>query len=277
MIELAPRDESEQALWAATLDIADLLDGLPWTLVGAQMVMLHAFEAGETPGRTTGDLDLLFDIRAYIGATAEASRRLLVAGFTETGPSPDGVAHRLSKGVVVVDVLAPEGLGERTSRATIAGGRTVEVPGGSQALERTEIVDVRLGSRVGRLPRPSLLGAILLKARAVGAAPDEAAKHRGDLAFCSGSRTIRGPSSSRSGRRSANGYAPGGSWPSVRTRPGGCRVGPTTPSSRSRFLFAIPRSRRVGKRTPGVTGAASDPWSGSQSWRQARTWINYSA
>lgn len=186
MIELAPRDESEQALWAATLDLADLLDGLPWTLVGAQMVMLHAFEAGETPGRTTGDLDLLFDVRAYIGATAEASRRLLIAGFTETGPSPDGVAHRFSRGVVVVDVLAPEGLGERTSRATIAGGRTVQVPGGSQALERTEIVDVRLGGRVGRLPRPSLLGAILLKARAVGAAPDEAAKHRGDLAFLLG-------------------------------------------------------------------------------------------
>lgn len=186
MIELAPRDESEQALWAATLDLADLLDGLPWTLVGAQMVMLHAFEAGETPGRTTGDLDLLFDVRAYIGATAEASRRLLIAGFTETGASPDGVAHRLSRGVVVVDVLAPDGLGERTSRATIAGGRTVQVPGGSQALERTEIVDVRLGGRVGRLPRPSLLGAILLKARAVGAAPDEAAKHRGDLAFLLG-------------------------------------------------------------------------------------------
>jgi hypothetical protein len=31
-----------------------------------------------------------------------------------------------------------------------------------------------------------LLGAILLKARAVGAAPDEAAKHRGDSVFLVG-------------------------------------------------------------------------------------------
>jgi hypothetical protein len=60
------------------------------------------------------------------------------------------------------------------------------VPAGSQALERTEVVEVRLGGRVGQLRRPSLLGAILLKARAVGAAPDEAAKHRGDLVFLLG-------------------------------------------------------------------------------------------
>lgn len=71
MIELAPRDESEGALWAATLDLADLLDGLPWTLVSAQMVTLHAFEAGETPGRTTGDLDLLGDEEEAVVPLAE--------------------------------------------------------------------------------------------------------------------------------------------------------------------------------------------------------------
>ncbi len=186
MIELQPRDDAERALWSATLDLAELLAGLPWTLVGAQMVMLHAYEVGEIPGRTTGDLDLLFDVRAYVGATGEATKRLLNVGYTEGRPSPDGVAHRFTRGVIVVDVLAPEGLGRPTSRATIEGGHTVQVPGGTQALERTETVDVRLGDRIGRLPRPSLLGAILLKARAVGAAPDEAAKHRGDLAFLLG-------------------------------------------------------------------------------------------
>lgn len=186
MIDLAPRDDTERALWAATLDLADLLAGIPWTLIGAQMEMLHAFEAGELPGRTTGDLDLLFDVRADVGATGEATKRLLRVGFTESGPSPDGIAHRFKKDVVVVDVLAPDGLGQRTSRATVEGGRTVQVPGGTQALERNELVDVQLGDRLGALPRPSLLGAILLKARAVGAAPDEAAKHRGDLAFLLG-------------------------------------------------------------------------------------------
>jgi predicted nucleotidyltransferase len=186
VIELTPRDDSERVLWAAALDLAELLAGLPWTLVGAQMVILHAFEAGQLPGRTTGDLDLLFDVRAHVGATGAATNRLLDAGFVETGRSMDDVAHRFIKGDVVVDVLAPEGLGERTSRETIDGAHTIQVPGGSQALERTEVVDVRLGDRVGHLPRPSLVGAILLKARAVGAAPDEAAKHLGDLAFLLG-------------------------------------------------------------------------------------------
>ena len=186
MIELRPRDDTEQVLWEATLDLAVLLEGLPWTLVGAQMVILHAFEAGEVTGRTTGDLDFLFDVRAHVGATEDAAARLLAAGFTETEPSPDGVAHRFTRGVVVVDVLAPDGLGGRTSRATIGKGRTVQVPGGSQALSRSEVVDVSLGDRLGQLRRPSLLGAILLKARAVGAAPEEAAKHRGDLAFLCG-------------------------------------------------------------------------------------------
>lgn len=186
MIEIHPRDAVEERLWAATLDLAALLEGLPWTLVGAQMVMLHAFEAAEAPGRTTGDLDILLDVRAYVGATAEAASRLLASGFTENGPSPDGIAHRFTRGVVVVDVLAPDGVGARTSRATIGGGRTVQVPGGSQALQRSEVVDVRLGRRRARLPRPSLLAAILLKSRAIGAAPDEARKHRGDLALLLG-------------------------------------------------------------------------------------------
>lgn len=186
MIELTPRDETERTLWAATLDLSELLARLPWSLVGAQMVILHAFEAGEAPGRSTGDLDLLFDVRAYVGATSEAAERLLMAGFTHIGPSPDGIAHRFKRGDVVDDALAPDGLGPRTARATIRGARTVQVPGGSQALRRTEVVDVTLDDRVGRLRRPSLLGAILLKVRAVDAAPEEAAKHRGDLAFLLG-------------------------------------------------------------------------------------------
>ena len=186
MIEIAPRDDTERTLWGAAFDLAQLLDGLPWTLVGAQMVMLHAFEAGVVPARTSGDLDFLFDVRALTGATEEATARLIRAGFAEANRTTDGVAHRVTKGTIIVDILAPEGLGARTSRATVSGARTVSVPGGTQALARTEKVEVRLGDRIGRLRRPSLLGAILIKARAVGAAPEEASKHRGDVAFLCG-------------------------------------------------------------------------------------------
>lgn len=154
MIDILPRSDDEGVLWKATLDLAEMLAGLPWTLVGAQMVMLHGFEAAEVPGRTTSDVDLLFDVRALVGATEEATRHLQSAGFSSTGRSPDGVAHRFVEGAVVVDVLAPEGLGPRTRHRTIDGARTVQVPGGSQALERTEMVDVRLESRLGPAPAP---------------------------------------------------------------------------------------------------------------------------
>lgn len=186
MIEIAPRDDTERALWDAALDLAPLLEGLPWTLVGAQMVMLHAFEAGVVPARTSGDLDFLFDVRALTGATEEAAARLTGAGFEEADRTTDGVAHRFTRDTIIVDILAPEGLGARTSRATAPGARTVSVPGGTQALARTDAVEARLGDRIGRLRRPSLLGAILIKARAVDVAPGEATKHRGDLAFLCG-------------------------------------------------------------------------------------------
>jgi hypothetical protein len=57
----------------------------------------------------------------------------------------------------------------------------VEIPGGRQALARTERVQVEVVGRRGLLPRPDLLGAILIKARAVNVddAPDS---QRGDLA-----------------------------------------------------------------------------------------------
>lgn len=81
-----------------------------------------------------------------------------------------------------MDVLAPDGLGKRPNLRTTAGARTVEVPGGSQALPRTELVVVGVGERRGSLPRPDLLGAILVKARAVRIDDVPEAQLR-DLAF----------------------------------------------------------------------------------------------
>ena len=49
-------------------------------------------------------------------------------------------------------------------------------------MRRTETVDVRVGRKGGRLPRPNLLGAILVKARAVGI-DDAPENQRADLAL----------------------------------------------------------------------------------------------
>lgn len=56
----------------------------------------------------------------------------------------------------------------RSTVTTTPPGRTLQVPGGTQALERTELVPVEFGDRRGLVPRPSLLGAIVGKAVAVG-------------------------------------------------------------------------------------------------------------
>lgn len=95
-----------------------------------------------------------------------------------------GVGHAFTKGGVEIDLLAPEHLGPRSesARTTVRGAGTVEVPGGRQALARSEMVAVRIADREGLLPRPDLLGAILLKTRAVDV-DDVPENQRGDLAL----------------------------------------------------------------------------------------------
>jgi hypothetical protein len=67
-------------------------------------------------------------------------------------------------------------------RATVPPLYTVEVPGGSQALRRTEVVEITVGGARGVLPRPNLLGAILVKTRAI-AVDDAKESQRLDTAF----------------------------------------------------------------------------------------------
>lgn len=47
---------------------------------------------------------------------------------------------------------------------TDAQFQTIQIPGGTQALQRKETVTIAIGGEHTRLPRPTLLGAILLKA-----------------------------------------------------------------------------------------------------------------
>lgn len=83
---------------------------------------------------------------------------------------------------MVIDVLAPDHVGERASLVTSPPGRTLEVPGGTQALQRTELVGVVHEGRVATVPRPSLLGSIVGKAAACGL-PGNNSRHLRDLAL----------------------------------------------------------------------------------------------
>lgn len=178
-IGIVPGDNAEEQLWRVTHEIADLLAGLPWVLIGGQMVTLLEREHGGRTGRATRDVDALMDVRALTGATQEAARRLESVGFTAK-LTTDGLSYRFVRGDDVVDVLAPENLGNRADLTTSPPGMTLETVGGTQALHRRREVTIDVLGDVFKLPVPTLAGALVIKARA--ASSSSLAKHRRDLA-----------------------------------------------------------------------------------------------
>lgn len=72
---------------------------------------------------------------------ARVHQTLIDAGFGQVLPSADGIAHRYTRAGATIDVLAPDRLGSR-ARLALGGGRTIEAPGGSQALVRSSVVKV---------------------------------------------------------------------------------------------------------------------------------------
>jgi hypothetical protein len=146
------------------------------------MVFLHGIERGAFPPRISTDLDVLVNARIAGHPVAAFAAGLEDLGFVQDGISPDGIAHRYRRNRVTIDVLAPEGLGARSDLTTTPPGRTLQVPGGTQALERTELVPVATATRSGHVPRPSLLGAVVGKAMAV-AVDDAPNAQRLDFVF----------------------------------------------------------------------------------------------
>lgn len=156
----------DDELWDTLIELSEVRPG-EWTLNGGQMVFLHAIEHDATPPRISTDLDVLVDARVTGRPIAALAAGVEDLGFELDGINPDGIAHRYRRNRVTIDLLAPEGLGERTDLTTTPPGRTLQVPGGTQALDRTELLPVATSTRSGRVPRPSLLGALVGKAMAV--------------------------------------------------------------------------------------------------------------
>ena len=147
-------------------------------LVGGQMVHVLIVEHGGEPVRTTVDVDVVVNVRIRPDGTRWLSSWLTARAFEFAGASPDGVGHRFTRpatlgpGTVIFDVLGPDGLGSRTSLTTAPPARTIEVPGATQALRRSELVAISATGagardvRMGQVRRPSLLGALVAKAAA---------------------------------------------------------------------------------------------------------------
>lgn len=175
-------DDPALDLWSALVNLYEELPG-EWTLIGAQMVALHGLEVGRKPPKATTDADLVVNARVVGFKIASFAAALEDAGYQLEGISAEGVGHRFSNGKVSLDVLAPDGLDSaRIDLTTIAPARTISVPGATQALNRSELVTVTVDETTGSIPRPSLLGALLVKARAVDV-DDVPQSQLQDLAF----------------------------------------------------------------------------------------------
>ena len=148
--------------WRLTRQVSDILRGLPWVLIGGQMVAIIEIEHGVSVGRDTADVDTLVDVRALSTATEEAAARLLAAGFAPK-PEDDGLAYRFSRDGDIVDVLAPDNLGRRRNLTTVPPDETLETIGGTQANRRRSgecgsKVSQKDGKSGGQADRPKVRG-----------------------------------------------------------------------------------------------------------------------
>jgi predicted nucleotidyltransferase len=176
-VAILPGGDAEARLWATALEVSDLFADVPWVLVGAQMVMLLEREAGQTSGRTTGDVDAMVDVRVLVGGTRAAAQRLVTAGYE---PAAAEHPYRFVRGDAQIDLLAPDHLGSRADLTTIPPAMTIGISGGTRALATRRRLEIDLiGVRSGVLPVPSLAGAIVVKVHAWH--DRQAARHAEDL------------------------------------------------------------------------------------------------
>lgn len=169
----------QTASWLGIIDLHErLAEG--WTLIGGQLVHLHCAERGQFPVRPTNDADTVIDVRADPTMLATFTTVLTELGFSSVGISAEGLQHRWVRGVASIDVLLPDGVGERASlRPGVTGSPTLATAGGTQALQRSETVAVSVSGREGFVCRPSLArparggGGVVATARATSRSPLE--------------------------------------------------------------------------------------------------------
>ena len=118
-----------------------------WTLIGGQLVHLHCAESGQFPVRPTNDADTVIDVRADPTILHTFTKTLTDIGFKSAGISAEGRQRRWVRDQASIDVLLPEGIGERASlRRGVTGSPTLPTEDGTQALQSSETVAVTVDS-----------------------------------------------------------------------------------------------------------------------------------
>ena len=158
LVHLPALGEAQKQSWHALMDLYEHID-TNWTLIGGQLVHLHCAERGVFPTRPTNDVDTVVNIRARPTMLATFSGTLKGLGFT-ADTTGEGIQHRWRRDLAQIDVLIPEGVGERAAARGGAGGApTVSAPGSTQALTRSQPIHVMTQGRTGTVLRPSLISA----------------------------------------------------------------------------------------------------------------------
>lgn len=168
VIRVASPTEEAKALWETAIRLSrELGEGPGWAVIGGLMVQLHALEQRDT-SRLTDDIDLLGDSRQRPSMTRRIAEMLQGGGVKMEQPprSSTNLGYRFEIDGAIIEVLGPDGM--KSDPTTVGKHTTIAVPGGTQALNRSEVVMVSVdGDPPVAMKRPSLLGAILLKARVV--------------------------------------------------------------------------------------------------------------
>lgn len=158
LVHLPALGEAQKQSWHALMDLFEHID-TNWTLIGGQLVHLHCAERGVFPTRPTNDVDTVVNIRARPTMLATFTGTLKDLGFT-ADTTGEGIQHRWRRDLAQIDVLIPEGVGERAAARGGAGGApTVSAPGSTQALTRSQPIHVMTQGRTGTVLRPSLISA----------------------------------------------------------------------------------------------------------------------
>lgn len=183
MIEVVSGSAAESRLWATLREVCELFEGLEWVLVGGLMVKVLEAEHGRVTPVTTVDVDAVIDVRATLReqGTREAVRRLKAAGFMPFEPNRETV-YRFTRDGDIVDVLAPDGLGDRADIVTEPPATTFRTAGGSRVLRHRRTLLVTRDGGTFSVPVPELGGALIIKARAASGATTSKSKHERDLA-----------------------------------------------------------------------------------------------
>lgn len=147
--------------WPQVFELATALPVDRWALVGGLMVQAHALAASIDTTRVTIDVDAAVRIEAGTYWYSDAVSAL--AGLDYIVDTSTRLTYRFRRGTEVVDLMVPD---HDRPRPSHAGRGVMQVSGGTQAMDRLEVMNFRLDAGQATVPLPNLHGAIVLKAAA---------------------------------------------------------------------------------------------------------------